>query len=94
MRNKYCGFFGGMARVLDIGNTWSRRKDTDTPAHKDLKALHADWDVVARDIDTAVVTLGIGAMRVKAARHSGTKRVHTPRTGRRSKARRVRHSHA
>ena len=48
------GFFEGMARILDFGNTMNRYPKYRSAAEEDILALRSDWITVGDDIRAAV----------------------------------------
>lgn len=48
------GFFEGMARIMDFGNTMNRYPKYRSAAEEDVLALRSDWVTVGDDIRAAI----------------------------------------
>ena len=48
------GFFEGMARIMDFGNTLNRYPRYRSASEEDTLALRSDWIVVGGDIRAAI----------------------------------------
>lgn len=53
-------FWGGAARVFDLGNTLTEYNRSLTPAQADLVALRSDWRLIAEDMRQAGRTVQAG----------------------------------
>jgi hypothetical protein len=47
-------FIGGMAKVLDLGDTLTMYNASRTPAEADYRATKCDWAVVGKDLRDSV----------------------------------------
>lgn len=47
-------FFGGMARILDIGGTLQEYNASKTAAEADIRSLRNDWRAVGDDLKYAI----------------------------------------
>lgn len=43
-------FFGGMAKILDMGGTLMIYNESRTPVEADMKAISNDWKAVGNDL--------------------------------------------
>lgn len=65
LRSPRRGFIEGVARIMDLGNTFNRRSRLSRTGNKaDIKALRSDWLAVGQDIRKAI---GIHGAVVKRA---------------------------
>ena len=48
------GFFEGMARIMDFGNTMNRYPKYRSATEEDMVALRSDWITVGDDIRAAI----------------------------------------
>ena len=48
------GFFEGMARIMDFGNTMNRYPKYRSAAEEDTLALRSDWVTIGNDIRVAI----------------------------------------
>ena len=48
------GFFEGMARIMDFGNTMNRYPKYHSATEEDMLALRSDWVTVGDDIREAI----------------------------------------
>jgi hypothetical protein len=48
------GFLTGVGRLVDFGGALNHRNMSVTGREADARALRSDWEVVGRDIDTAM----------------------------------------
>lgn len=53
------GFFGGMASVLDMGNTLTVFNESRTPEEADAMAIRSDWKTVGQDLMSAMQTVDV-----------------------------------
>lgn len=56
-KNKgFPAFLKGIARVLDMGATFTTYKESSTPGMADYNAIKKDWEAVGKDLYGAIST--------------------------------------